>query len=476
MRFLLDQQNRDGSWGAPDGYGVLPTLSTTGALLSMLRGPPAANGSVIGRHRMIDSAGRGLNRLAGWLNTGATVSLPDTVAVEILVPYLVGEINEFLAGHPPPELPHECRRRLNDHPDTDRRLLTTLRAAAAAGEALPTKLMHSFEAFGDAGAMRSVEPKNDGIGCSPAATAVWLSDPARRTRHLPTLRYLRAVQDRDNGAVPVAAPLATFERAWVLSTLAGVGLVPPGHRRLARQLHSAFGEFGVAAGPGLPADADDTAVALCALARLGSARSPDCLLAYQQSDGHFACFPGERTPSCSANAHVLQAFGACLATDPARSSRYRGTMARLAAWLIDHQAANGSWQDKWHASPYYATACCVLALADRGDDRAADALDRAAEWVLDTQRPDGSWGRWTGTPEETAYAIRVLCGSKTVGSRDATTRAIAAGRARLLPMDEQAPQPSLWHDKDLYTPIRIVRAERLAALRMADVHLRVAGG
>lgn len=449
VRFLLDQQHPDGHWGGPDGYGVLPTLSATGALLSVLRDPPAG----IGPDRMVAAVDRGLR----WSHTGTPRSLPDTVAVEILVPYLIREINEFGTEY-----------RLRDHPGTDGRLLDTLRAAATAGAACPTKLLHSFEAFGTpAGALRSGESWAGGIGCSPAATAVWVGDPARLPRRHPALRYLRAVPEHGSGAVPVAAPLAAFERAWVLSTLAGVGLVPAGRRRLARQLRAAFGEFGVAAGPGLPADADDTAVALCALARLGSARPPDRLWAYRRPDGHFACFAAERTPSTSANAHVLQAFGASPTGD------HRDVMTRLTAWLIGSQQADGSWQDKWHASPYYATACCVLALADHGGAPAAAALDRAVAWVLDTQRPDGSWGRWTGTAEETAYAVRTLCRAR---DPDAVSPAIVMGSGRLWPAADEPAAPPLWHDKDLYTPTRIVLAERLAALHVAHAHLRAAGG
>jgi hypothetical protein len=256
--------------------------------------------------------------------------------------------------------------------------------------------------------------------------------------------------------VPVAASLPVFERAWVLSTVAGAGLVRRAGRDLVRGLRAAFGPAGVAAGPGLPPDADDTATGLTALALLGEVLPPDCLWSYREPDGHFACFHGERTPSTSANAHVLQAFGECGSPDPRRSE----AMARLVAWLCEHQEPDGSWWDKWHASPYYATACCVLALAGHGGDRATEALRRAMDWVIGTQRPHGSWGRWAGTYEETAYAVRVLARfSGTAG------RAVAAGRARLL-RDPGGPYPPLWHDKDLYTPVRVVRAEGLAALHV----------
>jgi hypothetical protein len=274
------------------------------------------------------------------------------------------------------------------------------------------------------------------------------------------VRYLEAVASLDGGPVPVAAPLATFERAWVLATLTAVGLAPPAGRGLVRGLRAAFGADGVAGGVGLPPDADDTATALCALARLGSPRSPGCLAAYAEPDGHFACFPHERTPSSSANAHVLQALDAC---------GHRHATARLAAWLCDRQEADGSWRDKWHASAYYATACCVLALRGHAGARVADALRGAVDWVLDTQRPDGSWGRWSGTYEETAYAVQILCRA---GHGEAVAHALGTGRA-CLPRLREEPHPPLWHDKDLYTPVRIVHAEGLAASRLALVTTRV---
>jgi squalene cyclase len=57
---------------------------------------------------------------------------------------------------------------------------------------------------------------------------------------------------------------------------------------------------------------------------------------------------------------------------------------------------------------YYATACCAAALGSYGGVTAQPTLRKAVEWVLDTQRADGSWGRWTGTYEETAYAVHIL--------------------------------------------------------------------
>lgn len=441
----------------------MPTLSATEALLNA-----ATRGSPIHRDELLGAANRGLHSLFRRLNTGAPAPLPDTVAVEIVVPGLIAEVNSHLDGDPPVG-PAEWRgRRLAQHPGGNERLLTGLRAAVDQGRPLPMKLLHSLEIYGDAArGAPSIGPTWGNVGCSPAATAVWLGDDAVRAGQHSLVRYLDAVQRRGGGPVPVAAPLAVFERVWVLCTLAGAGPLPRQHRGLVRGLGAAFGEFGVAGGPGLPPDADDTATALSALARLGNPRSPAVLWGYQAHDGHFACLPDERTASTSTNAHVLQAFGDCLRHDPPGRSRYTDAMARITAWLCDHQEADGSWLDKWHASPYYATACAAQALAEYGGDLAVGPLARAIAWLLDTQRPDGSWGRWAGTYEETAYAVQVLARVGTGNAAGTTARAVARGCA-LLRHAGDPPYPPLWHDKDLYTPTRIVRAEGLAALRLAS--------
>jgi hypothetical protein len=465
VRFLVAGQRPDGSWHQWKEYGLVPTLSATSALLSVARNPRTPSECPIGRDELISSADRGLHALFQTLNTGEPAPLPDTVAVEIVVPGLIAEINSQLDHSPPAGLEKWRGRRLRQHPGGNEQLLAELRSAAGQGHPLPLKLLHSLETCGAAarGALLDSAVR-DNVGCSPAATAAWLGDATVRARCHPLVGYLEAVQGRAGGPVPVAAPLPVFERAWVLSTLAGTGPLPRRHRGLVRSLHTAFGELGVAGGQGLPPDADDTATALQALARLGSPRSPEVLWAYQSRNGHFACFPGERTSSASTNAHVLQAFDACLRPDLPQHARYLAAMARITAWLCERQEPDGSWSDKWHASPYYATACCALALAGQRGGRAARALSKAVDWLLDTQRPDGSWGRWAGTFEETAYAVRTLAQARTAG--DATGRAVARGCARLR-CDGGPPYPPLWHDKDLYTPTRIVRAEGLAALRLA---------
>ncbi|MFI5987871.1 prenyltransferase/squalene oxidase repeat-containing protein [Streptomyces sp. NPDC051555] len=164
---------------------------------------------------------------------------------------------------------------------------------------------------------------------------------------------------------------------------------------------------------------------------------------------HYACYVGEDTPSPTANAHVLEALGAAAPGDSAR-------IAKISDWLAACQRPDGSWQDKWHASPYYAVACCAPAIHRYGlGTQAHQTVSRALNWLRDTRHPDGSWGVWGGTAEETAYALLTFA---RCNAPPPPSLATALAHLTLDP----AP-PALWHDKDLYCPVRIVHATIRAA-------------
>ncbi|GAB2969739.1 hypothetical protein GCM10017788_19940 [Amycolatopsis acidiphila] len=457
IRFLLREQGRDGSWGGPGEYALLPTLSATEALFAEL--------SRTADPQVGQAVSRGLQALFDRLER--PVALPDTVAVELLVPWLVAALNTRLAElemKPLPELEiWRYGRRLPCPPGTYPEILLQLREAVEQGATLPEKLWHSLEMLGPAAQGASfVRAGRFGVGCSPAATAAWFGNEATQGNPHPGVRYLEHVQARHGGPVPVAAPLDVFERAWVLATFTDVGLPVTVAPELVDGLRAAFGESGVAGGAGLPPDADDTSTALHALANLGVPYPLDSLWGYHV-DQHFSTFPDERTPSVTTNAHVLQA----LAAQPGGDRRTADAMVGLTEWLCGQQHADGSWTDKWHASPYYATVTCVVGLAACGESTAA--ARKAVRWVLDTQHANGSWGFWDGTREETAYAVQILLRAKAVRLDPAIGQAAARGCAFLLETGD-APCPPLWHDKDLYTPARIIRAESIAALHVAGTH------
>jgi halimadienyl-diphosphate synthase len=464
LRYLLREQRSDGGWGAPGGYSLVPTLSATEALLATVCGPDGGPRSMVADATLTHAADRGLRALSSSLMDGSGMSVPDLPAVDLTVPAMLDQLNghlDRLGDSAPPGLDAWRGARLALPAGMTSARLATIRQWAAAGVRMPDKLLHALEVMGsDAPSAAGVKPEPPGtIGGSPAATAAWLGDPGRDGA---ARRYLEEVAGRQGGPVPCATPITVFERAWVLSALARVGIavtVPP---TLLDALEATLGPVGTAAGPGLPADADTTSVTLYALGLLGRPTDPASLLAYD-TGSHFCTWQGEDGFSITTNAHVLDAFGHHLATSSGAAPRYPAVVDRLSAWLREQQRPEGEWVDRWHASPYYATACSVLALDRYGRGTGvAEAVDRAIDWVVDTQRPDGSWGRWSGTVEETSYALHVLLGTA-VSARRRVAGTAVRGYAYLLAAAGRQADPPLWHDKDLYRPIAIVRASTLAA-------------
>ncbi len=465
VEFLLARQHRDGTWGGPRAYGLLPTLSAVDALLSVAGADHTRRASM--------AAGSGLAALARRFSRG--IELPDTIAVELLVPWLAERINQRLARLEEQRFPGLTGMPGRLRLPADLRALSDMREHLRDHRGIPEKTWHSLEVFG-ALAVRSptVSPVGGAVGASPAATAGWLGDPPHADAVAECLDYLRQTQARHAGPVPGITAIAYFERAWVVTALCGAGLSVRIPAEITDGLRTALRGAGLPAGPGLPADSDDTAAALHALDLMGSPAPADCLWGYDTGP-YFACFPGERTPSTSANAHVLIA----LADRGRHGDKRCGRAAeRVGRWLVERQHPAGYWTDKWHASPYYATACCAAALTRLGRQdgpRGPAAVNNAVRWVLDTQRADGSWGRWAGTGEETAYAIAILGHSAVRGQ--AAVDAIVRGRTFLIGhIGDHGDDPPLWHDKDLYAPLRVIRAEILAAVagtrHVAAVHDR----
>jgi halimadienyl-diphosphate synthase len=508
IRFLLDTQRPDGGWGAPDdGYALVPTLSATEALLSVRRRHVLLGDGRLGDGRSGTGAGhpepvadeltraavRGLDLLSDLLS-GDGPAIPDLPAVELIVPYLVALINRHLAD---PGAPWRGGR-LTPPAGVDDSKLAAVRAALAGGRPTPRKLWHALEVAGDiARGLSQIRPELSGtIGASPAATAAWLGDRGPAQPGDAARWHLETVSALHDGPVPCGFPITVFERAWVVTWLGRSGVpvsAPP--PQLVLSLTAPLGPEGTPAAAGLPADADTTAGALYALSLLSAQHRPDPLWEYETST-HFCTWPGEDGASTTTNAHVIEAFGHYLETmGPGRiggdvARRYAAAVGKAAAWLRARQRADGSWTDRWHASPYYATACCALALARFDRELSIDAVERARRWVLATQRPDGSWGRWRGTAEETAYAVQILL-NRGVGHGagddgpdppdEVSVGAAMRARAHLLRSLSQAgaagtDEPPLWHDKDLYRPAAIVRAVVLGALNLTKTDRLVIAG
>ncbi|NJC70649.1 hypothetical protein HC031_13135 [Planosporangium thailandense] len=435
---LLTGQNADGSWGypaAPVAYRLVPTLGVVHALAA-IGGPQAAA-----------AAARGVAFLGQHIADFHPARQPDTVAVELILPDLLESLraaglNDLDAAL---ELQLSQLERLHQ-----------LRRQSRAATHLPLPLWHSLEVLGPIAAPTPEVP-GGAVACSPSATAAALATAARPAPE--AVRFLTAEAERYAGGWPTVTRVRFFEGAWVVCAMAqGGARIEPGlAHRLRTWLTSALRPQGAIPGTGLPPDADDTACVLYALGYLGERPDIGLLRSYER-DGHFATFQVERTPSISTNAHVLRTVRAYGDTaDP-----FADRAARVAyGYLADTQNADGFWDDKWHASPYYATSAVMLALAG---DPTSSAATRATRWLLDTQRPDGSWGVWHGTFEETAYAVRALLAAGTPATGPALRRGAAylvAGREAGFPADGRAP---LWHGKVLYEPRRIALGFAHAAL------------
>ncbi|MFC5802368.1 prenyltransferase/squalene oxidase repeat-containing protein [Streptomyces formicae] len=474
LTFLLNRQNPDGSWGsraAPRPYRLVPTLAATVALSATDRSAV----DLTRRDRVLAALHRGLEHLTAE-PVPRPEDMPDTVAVEYLVPALWEELDERLA-----DAPREAAR--IEHAMRPfapwQGLLHTLREHVRAGTAVPVQRDHCWEILDSAGV--PVPPFRDGsVVCSPAATAAAL---ARCEREVPAAtKYLAVSPPGLDGAQPVVLPLVVFERVWVLTSLLHSGLPLPASVRAASIAGLLpFGTpAGVGAAPGLAIEADDTANYLFALLRLGAEVDLTCLLAFEGESAFRTYRTRERNVSTSTNAHVLEALAAGMVRRPALAGQFGAPAAKARDFLLGAQDSDGHWSDKWHASPLYATSCAVFALVTSEDPRVRRAVQRATDWLLGTQRQDGSWGLWCGTLEETSYALTILArhGRGRSGSavRVAVERGIrfldAAGASG---PDDDARTP-LWHSKELYSPLRLVGAlvpgARHASHRFLEGHDR----
>jgi hypothetical protein len=72
VAYLLRTQQPDGSWGAPGGYALVPTLSATEALMLELERPPVPPGGAL-----TTAVDRGLGALFRQLRPGAGGPTPD---------------------------------------------------------------------------------------------------------------------------------------------------------------------------------------------------------------------------------------------------------------------------------------------------------------------------------------------------------------------------------------------------------------
>ncbi|WP_424891626.1 hypothetical protein [Streptomyces sp. XH2] len=334
-------------------------------------------------------------------------------------------------------------------------------AAFATGPASPS-LRYCMEVAPDAvlaGAETTMQSPGGSVGCSPAATAaLW-----QKTGSPGALAYLDALSCRSaDGGAPEVHPMEAFEISWSLYHLGRAGLLPSCTvihlRALAGELDRR-GWVGFSREFPVP-EADTTAMTINLLPHLGRDVVPALgLLLRYEADDHFFHYPGERGASVSVNARLLEAFNHS-------PGGYAAQRRKLIGFLRDTRTADGYWLDKWHVSPYYATAHVSFALS--GSVSGGPGLDATRRWLIETQHADGSWGIDGGQPEETAYAILAL--DALAGPRSPIpSRTAAAAHRYLVPFLDAAPHDfaELWLGKSLFTPTAVVQSAVIAATHLS---------
>jgi hypothetical protein len=353
-------------------------------------------------------------------------------------------------------------------PPQDKSCLQELRTSVRLGKPLPIQIFHSLEVLGsDLDYLHDLRDVNGVFGGSPAATIAILNRSPNHNQR--SIAFISQMAARLGGALPVATQLDTFERSWIIYNFLQAGLSIPTNlaRAVAEYFTACLSPRGASFTPGQIPDADNSAVVLAVLNALGYLVEPICLLTYE-GETCFSCYDGESNPSVSTNAHILEAFSNYMVRCRWSLPKYQQASAKILTYLLSVQRQDGCWFDKWHASPYYATTCTVLAIRRFARNDTVYALKRAISWVLRTQRSDGSWGFWRGTLEETAYALKMLLLVGLEEDSPAIRQAVRRGKRFLakhlnVPANDPVHMP-MWHGKELYQPQRIVRAAILSAL------------
>jgi halimadienyl-diphosphate synthase len=454
LQWIVDHQLADGSWGGVVQYEHDRILSTLAALAPLAR---------FG-HRNEDREAVVAGTRYLWQH-GHRLSIEpiELVGFELLLPTLIQRARE--AGvQVPPHL---------DVYRTQREAKLKLIPPQALYSPFTTAV-HSLEFLGSEvklDGLRAAQGSNGAVGNSPAATASLLMLDPDNDR---AAAYLDHCLNRAEEAMaPVLHPCETFELLWSAYHLF-IGGIPTSlliSPQEGAELAAALDGNGVSLSSSsfpIP-DADDTAVAVLLLQHLGDGVDPGVLAKFALSDGYFASFPHERHSSVGVNLHVLHALLRVVGYP-----NHERTVDCLLDYLVDEQVSGLYWLDKWHISPYYATAhaLCVLSELPREQAvRIAPVLERSRQWLRETQNADGSWGFFSqSTAEETAYAVLALA-ARDPGDVDSDDRRRCASAGRYLRRamlntnrwDPEQTFPPLWIDKCLYTPTLVVRAAIEAA-------------
>lgn len=338
---------------------------------------------------------------------------------------------------------------------------------------LPPELLYSpyistafsLEFLGDTvdkNRLHSLQSPNGSVANSPATTAYLILQTGNNAKAIEYLESMCALP----GGIPAFHPFRTYEISWVLEHLSFGdiklnGLVKPSTWEM---LSSVLKPEGIGIDPSFSInDGDTTAVTLHVLA-LGEFPVDTSILRYfEEPELHtFRTFKFERNASVTTNAHALGALS-LMPDYPNKDIVFD----HIVAMLLADRKYESYWIDKWHVSPYYATAHVLTTLIKIQEPLISECIG-SIEWLLHTQRDDGSWGYFNrGTCEETAYALLSLLQYHRQ-IKEIDTEILKRGITYLeleMPLNPSG-YPEMWISKTLSASADIIKAAILAALNL----------
>lgn len=449
IEWLLENQQPDGSWGGKIPYYHDRIICTLAAAIALRE-----NGQTAQATEAIRQAERFL-----WLHLHLLPRDPfELVGFELILPTLLAEARALSMDVPD----HTC-----GYGEIRAAKLHLIPPAMIYSPRI--SIVHSLEFLGWSGEperLRQALASNGSLGNSPAATAYYLlrcrdgNHACQDDEH--ALAYLEAAR-RHSGHIIYLYPFRIFELTWVLNNLAFCGL---SIRKFADEpvwegLHHEMSAVGIGLDPtfGIP-DGDITSVCTSLLSSAGYEIDSSILHRFEDpKERIFRTYDYERNVSVGTNIHALRALRV-MADYPDR----REVEDRIISMLLTNRSFDVYWIDKWHASPYYATAHVLVGLMEEGN-YLADPCRHAVSWLLHTQRDDGSWGFFDhGTVEETAYALTALLHYNLCERINQETLHRGAAYLQRAYEETRAGYPELWIGKCLYIPYDVVQSAILAAL------------
>jgi halimadienyl-diphosphate synthase len=448
MEWLCENQLPDGSWGAKNIlYYHDRVISTLAAMIALThRGRRARDKYQIEK---------GLMALES-ITSGATQGLASdpngaTVGFEMFVPTLVAEAEKLgiIKRQGEKILGRLTQLRNRKLANINGKVINKNLTMAFSAEMAGSDGQHMLD-------IDNLQETNGAVANSPSATAYFslLVKPHDQS----ALKYLNAVV-KDDGGLPNVAPFDVFEVAWTLWNLRLTGNDLP-VQFIQRHLDFLERSWQPNRGIGFASDysvkdGDDTGLVYDALSRFHRKMDIESILAYEE-ESFYRCYSLESNPSISANIHVLGALRQA-GFAPSHSS-----VKKVLNFLKSSMQNTAYWIDKWHSSPYYATAHAVIACAGYADEVVEDSV----KWLLSKQQSNGAWGVFSKpTAEETAYAVQSLCIWVRAGNK------IPAGRiehgAKWLDEHMALPYEPLWIGKVLYCPELVIRSAVLSAIQLA---------